>query len=59
MQEPIITLPDSVRDSIMWMTVEAWDQMTDREEIIARQIELVADDYEKTVMPDRNWHMYD
>lgn len=59
-------LPDNIadRDSIMWMTVEAWDRLIVREQTIARQAELTADDYEVKALPERveastRWRMYE
>jgi hypothetical protein len=59
LQTHIITLPDTIQDSIIWMSVEAWDRLIAQEEIVAKQVELIADDYEKQAIPSRNWHMYD
>ncbi len=59
-------LPDNIpeRDSIMWMTVEAWDKLIRRERTFARQVELTADDYEEQAKPERveagtRWRMYE
>ncbi len=59
MQVPIITLPDTIRDPIIWMSAEAWDRLIAQEETIAEQVELIADDYEAKALPTRDWHMYD
>ena len=64
MQVPI-TLPDTIQDSIIWLTPEAWDRVITHEEVVAKQIELVADDYEQQASLERVeararfWQMYD
>ena len=59
MQVPIITLPDNIRDPIIWMSAEAWDRLITQEETVAKQVERIADDYEAKALPTRNWRMYE
>lgn len=58
-------LPDNIKDPIIWMTVEVWDQLIVREQTIARQVELTADNYEEQALLERVeargrfWKMYE
>lgn len=59
-------LPDNIHDrnTIIYLSVEAWDRLVVRENTVARQMELVADDYENQaqsarVEPPTRWRMYE
>ncbi len=59
-------LPESIHDrnEIIYLSVEAWDRLVTRENTIARQMELVADDYEVKALAERvetptRWRMYE
>jgi len=60
-----LLLPDNIhdRDTIIYLSVEAWDNLIVRDTTLARQIELVADDYEIKAQPERvtgtRWRMYE
>ena len=59
-------LPDNIHDrnDIIYLSVEAWDALIVRDTTLARQIELVADDYEAQAQSERveagtRWRMYE